>query len=630
MTRAGVDAVRRKQLLDTILDRVQRGVQLRRRLPPNGRIHIDRQLPFLVLYRPLVQGAEPSLRRLVSSEASYLLAPSDPAMATFVQDLVRRVAEIEAEVFGGFLLIEFWESTAESNDHETGQPAFDVVVNKDLAATPSVTELVRRLEHVEILGRRAVVRMRPGGRLAPTGLSRVVTAAASRESNIHLVGIGLGPAWKDPESGETFPLVRRALVRQVSRSIQQAAFAFATEETTSRPLHYHALGRRAVVRAVREVDGQLASVAESFDLLLTVTPMNAERAFRQFRRAGNGQEPQFEYRPATADPALLKRRLFDIKIERVEDPTLEMLFREKRSELELKLSLISDRLTPRFLPISIALYGAVEEELVGLAHQLLAEVLDAQGDGGRRVGAAAFAAAAEEQLKYYRSMDSSISPRVEIRDDISALTVSSGNLLVGRSMRIPATRVDALLQHEIGTHVVTYWNGLAQPFRLLGSGLAHHDELQEGLAVLAEYLVAGLTPVRMRTLAARVLAAHAIAAGAEFLDVYRLLRNEYGFGERTSFFVAMRVHRGGGFVKDAAYLRGLRAVVDYVGEGGRLETLLVGKIAPEHTGVVEELQRREILLPPPLRPRFLDHPDSHYRLERIRSGTDLAELVDPA
>ncbi|MCH5599357.1 flavohemoglobin expression-modulating QEGLA motif protein [Niabella ginsengisoli] len=60
-----------------------------------------------------------------------------------------------------------------------------------------------------------------------------------------------------------------------------------------------------------------------------------------------------------------------------------------------------------------------------------------------------------------------------------------------------------MLQHEIGTHVVTYYNGKAQPLELFSIGVPGYEELQEGLAVLAEYLNDGLTNSRMRTLAAR-------------------------------------------------------------------------------------------------------------------------------
>ena len=451
----------------------------------------------------------------------------------------------------------------------------------------------------------------------------------AKETNTHAVGVATYATWRSSETGEPYPLVRRAIVHQVSRSLAQAAFVFAREETSSRPLHYQALGRRAVVRAVRQVDHQLADVAESFDLLLTVTPVNADAAYRSFRRSGYARPPRFQYRPHTVDPSLLKRRLFDIKIERVEDPTLEALFREKRRELELKLSLIGDRLTERFLPTSVALYGKVDDDSVALARTVLARLDPSRASNrSKKVSGSEFAAVAEIELATYRAMDSSITPSVDLRDDVSSLMVSAGNLLVGRAMSIPADRVNALIQHEIGTHVVTYWNGRSQPFRLLASGLARHDELQEGLAVFAEYIVGGLTPARLRILAARVVAARAVADGAEFIDTYRLLLDEVGLSSRSAFMVAMRVHRGGGLVKDAVYLRGLQGVVDYVHKGGRLDTLLVGKMATEHTAVIEELQRREVLHSPPLRPNFLNGPDSHYRIERVREGLDLADLVD--
>ena len=78
--------------------------------------------------------------------------------------------------------------------------------------------------------------------------------------------------------------------------------------------------------------------------------------------------------------------------------------------------------------------------------------------------------------------------------------------MIGRETRIAERRAEALLQHEVGTHLVTYFNGSSQPLRLLQVGLSGYDALQEGLAVLSEYLVGGLSEARMRTLAARVIA----------------------------------------------------------------------------------------------------------------------------
>src|SRR5690606_17407786 len=135
-----------------------------------------------------------------------------------------------------------------------------------------------------------------------------------------------------------------------------------------------------------------------------------------------------------------------------------------------------------------------------------------------------------------------------------------------RRLRVPAHRVDALLQHEIGTHVVTFANGSAQPLGLLATGLAGYEELQEGLAVLSEHLVDGLDTSRLRLLAARVVAVRSVIDGADFVETYRLLAEEHDVDPTTAFTVAMRVHRGGGLTKDAVYLRGLVRLLGYLGE----------------------------------------------------------------
>lgn len=621
-----------QELLDNIGQRVEEGVRVRRSLPPDGRVHIDRQLPFLIVYRPPPGGADDTLRGLVASQASYVIAPSDPKSRRFTHQLVERIATQQSRVFGGFLLVEVWaQDDVDDVDSVVAdiRPDFEIAIPRQLADTPAVVTLANELARVRILGQKANVALRPSTPLAPKNEKRLLSPAVTKATDTHTLGVAAYPAWRSSETGEMYPLVKRAMIRQVSRSLAQTAFVFAREETSSRPLHYQALGRRAVVRAVHDVDHQLAAVAESFDLLLTVTPVNSDSAYRSFRRSRFSKPPRFQYRPHTVDPSILKRNLYNIKIERVEDPTLEALFREKRSELELKLSLIGNRLTERFLPTSIALYGKVSDDSLVRARAVLDGLETGKtGSSKKRISGEAFAALAETELATYRAVDSRITSRVELRDDVSSLMVSAGNLLVGRQMAIPADRVEALLQHEVGTHVVTYWNGRAQPFRLLASGLARHDELQEGLAVFAEYLVGGLTPARLRTLAARVVAARAVSDGAEFIDTYRLVTNDLGVPARSAFTIAMRVHRGGGLVKDAVYMRGLQGVVDYISEGGRLDSLLVGKIAPEHTAVIEELQRREILVTPPLRPNFLNGPDAHYRIERVRDGISLSEMVD--
>jgi uncharacterized protein (TIGR02421 family) len=194
-------------------------------------------------------------------------------------------------------------------------------------------------------------------------------------------------------------------------------------------------------------------------------------------------------------------------------------------------------------------------------------------------------------------------------------------------MKIPASRVDALIAHEVGTHIVTFVNGRAQPFQQLSVGLPGYEELQEGLAVLSEYLVGGLSRPRLRLLAARVIAAHRMISGASFVEVYREMDRAHDFAQRTAFTITMRVFRGGGLTKDAVYLRGLVRLLEYLREGGQLEHLLYGKFGAEHIPIIDELAWRKVLVEIPLRPRHLEQPASCERLAALRKGSSVLDLV---
>src|SRR5690606_39926045 len=135
-----------------------------------------------------------------------------------------------------------------------------------------------------------------------------------------------------------------------------------------------------------------------------------------------------------------------------------------------------------------------------------------------------------------------------------------------------------------------------------------YEQLQEGLAVLAEYLVGGLTNERIRTLAARVVAVHHMIAGNSFSDSFFMLTDKYHFKPETAFYITMRVYRGGGLTKDAVYLKGLLNVIEYIKQGKDIGRLLVGKIRQDYLPLIDELMHRRLLKPSPLRPTFLEKP----------------------
>ena len=90
----------------------------------------------------------------------------------------------------------------------------------------------------------------------------------------------------------------------------------------------------------------------------------------------------------------------------------------------------------------------------------------------------------------------------------------------------------------------------------------------------------------------------------------------------------MRVFRGGGLTKDIVYLRGLDELLTYLGGGGDIEPLLIGKLGPDHIGMIKELQWRKVLREAPLRPRYLEDPRALERLEWVREGRSVLDLID--
>ncbi|MEX2093925.1 MAG: tyrosine/phenylalanine carboxypeptidase domain-containing protein, partial [Pirellulales bacterium] len=237
-------------------------------------------------------------------------------------------------------------------------------------------------------------------------------------------------------------------------------------------------------------------------------------------------------------------------------------------------------------------------------------------------------AAAREEIDFYHQLLSGFVAKVEIRNDLAAsMMVAHDRLFVSATASLARRAIAPLLHHEIGTHLLTYFNGQQQPFQQLYAGLARYEELQEGLAVLAEYLVGGLTRSRLRAIACRVLAVQSMVDGRSFVATFHDLHHEHRQGAKAAFMTTLRVYRGGGLTKDAIYLRGLRDLVQYLAAGHDAEPLYVGKIALEHVPLVQELRRRGIVGPPALLPRFWDDAAAAQRLDRCRHSS-LLELVE--
>lgn len=373
------------------------------------------------------------------------------------------------------------------------------------------------------------------------------------------------------------------------------------------------------------VDRQLVRIDQDLNWLTAMSPLHSDHMWEEFVASGFSGEPKLSYIALPINPKAVRAELDELPLHEVEHPLLHALFAEKQRECVLFTHLLELRDTQGALATSLELFGGTEPRMVRLARKILSET-PRETDEEEEVGSDFVVLKANELLRRYQQICPDFKAQVVVVEDLnSQLMVSAERLYVAKRLSVPRSRVLPLLAHEVGTHIVTHFNGLNQSLRQLAVGLACYDELQEGLASLSEYLTGYLPPRRLRTLAARVIAASLTAQRFTVREIFHVLTKEHALPFEDAFDVAVRASRGGGLTKDAVYLRGLYEVIEYLKDGGAIERLYLGKFALSQLSLLRELEAEGWVAPPRLLPFHLYETDAKRRLQTVISS-DLLEL----
>ncbi|WKN46271.1 flavohemoglobin expression-modulating QEGLA motif protein [Tunicatimonas pelagia] len=573
-------------------------------------LQLDLPLPVLVVFHQ--PEARLELNSLVRGESSYLIVPDKPDALVPVQDLLKKIITLRAGQYGAFLLLDIRFDAATRSDlkisyhHQKSQATVATLV-EELNALKALNNALTIVENQRALPDGSIDEL-----LDMHGGTRIQ--------------VSLPRMFAHPGQDESYPVLLRNFRDSFSKALRQALYTFLRVQTNYKITHPRTLGRTTVDDAFWQADRQLYKLESSFRFLMLVSAINMDAAWQDFQAGNYQKEPAFYYPILPIDPEERKHVLYGIDIDAVHDPGLAFLLRDKRKELDIQLDMLSERGTESFLYSSIRLYKTIDEELLQLAQLLLEEIPVQKVDAGTH-SAEQFAQRVKEEFAFYRQQDPGFGTKVHLGSTIPGLMVSHGELYIPNSIMLRQSRVEALIQHEVGTHVLTYYNGSQQPIRLMRLGLADYDELQEGLAVLTEYLIGGLDPLRMRLLAARVVVAYERMRHTSFQDVFALLTEQHGFRPHTAFSTVARIYQAGGFTKDLIYLRGFIRVWQHLQQGNSLEPLLMGKIAVKHIDTVEALRERGILQPPAIRPRYWFDVNAQQQLNEFRNTTEITDIV---
>src|SRR5690606_18319121 len=155
----------------------------------------------------------------------------------------------------------------------------------------------------------------------------------------------------------------------------------------------------------------------------------------QVKKDEVSKRPKCRYWTIPIDPELVKRNLYNQRIEDLNDPTMAYLFRDKRKELDAMMTMLIDRGNEGFLLGSQQLFGNVSKKLLEIAKALLVvyeSPIVRKTPATERINAWEFAKLAEEELAYLKLQLPSLETSVRVRDDISGVMVSRGVLNISK------------------------------------------------------------------------------------------------------------------------------------------------------------------------------------------------------
>lgn len=409
----------------------------------------------------------------------------------------------------------------------------------------------------------------------------------------------------DEKTGETYPVVIEALKEGLKEAILSNATRFVRNRTRFRPGSKAVLLNNHLEKSIIEVDRMLYKMVRNFEILNYVNPVNIEKEKKKFFNSGFNYHPQFRYKQLEIDPYTFRRTLYTIPIETIEDVGIRSLYRDVIDSYADKVDIIASIGKEKFLYNSLRYYGKPDESDLDNAHYLLylpGSDMKEEDEGYTSSEALPFFRKAVEEYGFKCRID--LSNRIVAK----AIVINhKRQLLIKKSATFTSQGINALINHEVGVHMLTTMNSLEQKLRLFNIGLPLNDLTQEGLAVLSEYLSGNMNLTRLKELALRVISVDHMLKGNDFVSTFHYLTDHHRLNPKRAFNLSARIFRGGGFTKDHLYLRGFKLLLKQFSEKNHISNLFIGKTSIAYLDIINELVDRKLVHAPKYLPASFTH-----------------------
>jgi uncharacterized protein (TIGR02421 family) len=434
-------------------------------------------------------------------------------------------------------------------------------------------------------------------------------------SSVVLIPLEIKKVFMDELTGESFPLVLEDMQKNLYRIFLKIFESF------SKSLGKYKVTRRnyKLDPLVVKIDRALYTLCKNLETLFYVNPINLKQEYDNFFKKKD-YIPQFRYRQLKVDPYNFREKLYALPVSKIINPFLRELYSSVIDKYAMKIDCLTSIGTPEFLYNSLRYYEKPDLTDIKIAYFLLqAPEASKFKNEPKNISAQQVKNAFDKILDQY-----GIDFKVVLSNKLVAKAMVDNVkkiVFINENFEFKASEVQALIHHEFGVHVLTTVNSLEQPLKVLRLGFPNNIATQEGLAIYSEYLSGNLTVSRLKILAIRVIAINMMVKGQDFASVFNCLIKDYQQSKESAFVIATRIFRGGGYTKDAIYLRGFREIISLVKKQS-IEPLFLGKTSIKFLPILRELIESGILYPckflPPAYKNKIDSPrEIDYLIEAL-------------
>ncbi len=403
----------------------------------------------------------------------------------------------------------------------------------------------------------------------------------------------------DEKTGDSFPKIIRSLQQSFKEAILNNAKYFCSDLERYQKVDKVNLLDRKIDQKLLKLDKRLFDLLKNFELLAAVNPSNSATEKKRFFKNNQSVLPKFYYQPIKINAYELKQQIMELPVNEIQDISIRSMYEAVVTSYSDKIDIISTLNTPRFLFNNLRYFGRPSKNDIHNAKYLL-HLPNLKGEANKEP----MLNLNEAKAAFKASLDSyGIQAKIETSPKVISQVMvlnSKRSILFQPNAVFRKKELMGLVEHEIGVHMTTTMNSLEQPLKIFNLGLPLNTLTQEGLAVLAEFLSGNITLRRLKKLALRVIAVDHMCNGANFLETFSSLTNDFGSNENEAYDICIRVFRGGGFTKDFLYLSGFVKVLKMWENHENLEALLVGKTSLNYLSTIEELIDRGMILKPTL------------------------------